>query len=653
MFRYHLIMHRELPIFVVLGCLLPTGSLHAQSIFGRNLIVNAGAESGPSDSTGDTPVTTIPGWTKTGAPDVVQYAAEWDLSLTDVLPMEIGASYFYGGLPKTNSALSQTIDLSQGAAAIDGGAATFVVSGYFGGYHTESENVQMTVKFLGSNGAQISTITIGPVLHSDRADTSGLWYRRAIGPVPVGARTASVTVQFNYVDSSHNDGAADNLSLVLNAPTAPQSLLGINLITNGNAEMPVTSDPTEIDLRPFDVPGWCKIGMFTVDAYADGYGNLYEITAIPPDAGKQYFYGGGDNSLSSGSQDIDVSSAASLIDARVVNYALSGWLGGYYSQNDNATLLVEFRNWIGTALGSATLGPVMATDRNDQSCLLQRSQNGIVPAGTRYIHLVLTFTRTDGADNDGMADSLSLVLSSPGVTSVTPYISGVVNDASFTPGGALTPGSWVAIFGSNLAPVGDVRKWVEGTEIVNGTLPLSLDGTSATVNGQPAVIEFISPNQVNIQPPDDTTIGPVQVVIKSAIGTTFPFTVQLAQFAPGLFPSTAPYLVAQHSDNSYVTPLSPAKPGEVIILWGTGFGPASPPVSAGKVFSGSNQLANPVTITIGGQSALVDFAGIVGAGLVQINVHVPSGLANGDAPVVATAGGIPTQTTANMIPIHQ
>ena len=76
MFRYHLIMHRELPIFVVLGCLLPTGSLHAQSIFGRNLIVNAGAESGPSDSTGDTPVTTIPGWTKTGAPDVVQYAAE-------------------------------------------------------------------------------------------------------------------------------------------------------------------------------------------------------------------------------------------------------------------------------------------------------------------------------------------------------------------------------------------------------------------------------------------------------------------------------------------------------------------------------------------------------------------------------------------------
>jgi uncharacterized protein (TIGR03437 family) len=95
------------------------------------------------------------------------------------------------------------------------------------------------------------------------------------------------------------------------------------------------------------------------------------------------------------------------------------------------------------------------------------------------------------------------------------------------------------------------------------------------------------------------------------------------------------------------------KPGEVIILWGTGFGPASPPVSAGKVFSGSNKLANPVTITIGGQSALVDFAGIVGAGLVQINVHVPSGLANGDAPVVATAGGIPTQTTANMIPIHQ
>jgi len=57
-----------------------------------------------------------------------------------------------------------------------------------------------------------------------------------------------------------------------------------------------------------------------------------------------------------------------------------------------------------------------------------------------------------------------------------------------------------------------------------------------------------------------------------------------ATFAPGLFPAAAPYIVAQHADNSYVTGAAPAKPGEVIILWGTGFGPANPAVPAGQVF---------------------------------------------------------------------
>jgi uncharacterized protein (TIGR03437 family) len=210
----------------------------------------------------------------------------------------------------------------------------------------------------------------------------------------------------------------------------------------------------------------------------------------------------------------------------------------------------------------------------------------------------------------------------------------------------------VAIFGTNLAPVGDSRTWNTSTEIVNGKLPISLDGTSVTVNGKPAAVEFIQPSQVNIQPPDDTAVGPVQVVVTTAAGVSNSFTANYAQFAPGLFPATSPYIVAQHGDNSYVTPASPAKPGEVIVLWGTGFGPANPPVPAGQVFSSASPLANTTTVTIGGQPATVDFAGVVGAGLVQINVHVPLSIGNGDTAVVATVGGASTQTTANMISVQ-
>ena len=144
----------------------------------------------------------------------------------------------------------------------------------------------------------------------------------------------------------------------------------------------------------------------------------------------------------------------------------------------------------------------------------------------------------------------------------------------------------------------------------------------------------------------------MQVIVNTAAGASDAFTVNYAQFAPGLFPAASPYIVAQHADNSYVTAATPAKPGEVIILWGTGFGPANPAVPAGQVFSGANPVANTLTVTVGGQNAQVDFAGVVGAGLLQINVHVPSSINNGDAAVVASIGGVSTRTAGNMIAVH-
>ncbi len=241
----------------------------------------------------------------------------------------------------------------------------------------------------------------------------------------------------------------------------------------------------------------------------------------------------------------------------------------------------------------------------------------------------------------------SLQLSPP----APPAISGVVNDAGFA--SPVASGSWVAIFGSNLAPAGDSRLWNPATEIVDSDLPVSLDGTFVTVNGKSAAVEFISPGQVNVQLPDDTALGPVPVVVTTVTGASAAFMATYAQFAPGLFSAAAPYLAAQHADSSYVTTASPARPGEAITLWGTGFGPADPPVAAGQIFSGANPLANPVTATISGQPATVLFAGVVGAGLVQINVQVPAGIGSGDAPVAMWVGGVATQGAGNLIAIQQ
>ena len=59
-----------------------------------------------------------------------------------------------------------------------------------------------------------------------------------------------------------------------------------------------------------------------------------------------------------------------------------------------------------------------------------------------------------------------------------------------------------------------------------------------------------------------------------------------------------------------------------------------------------------MTVGIGPQPAQVDFAGEVGAGLVQINVQVPAGLDNGDAVVGITFGYRPLPPAANLIPVH-
>lgn len=231
-------------------------------------------------------------------------------------------------------------------------------------------------------------------------------------------------------------------------------------------------------------------------------------------------------------------------------------------------------------------------------------------------------------------------ISSGGVTSAANSKAGVVS------------GSWITVYGQSLAGV--TRPWRDD-EIVNGVLPTTLDGVSVTVNGKPAAISFISAGQINAQAPDDTSTGTIAVVVKNAAGESAPLMVNLQQFSPAFFqfsPSDNKYVASVAPDGTFLGPpglfgsgvtTRPARPGETIMLFGTGFGATNPAVPAGKTFSGAANLANTVRITIGGVQANVAFAGLSGAGLYQFNVTVPSTVADGDQPVVATVGGVDSQ----------
>lgn len=225
----------------------------------------------------------------------------------------------------------------------------------------------------------------------------------------------------------------------------------------------------------------------------------------------------------------------------------------------------------------------------------------------------------------------------------------VVNGASYAPG--ISPGAWITIFGENLAPAGVSRIWNPATEIIDGRLPTSLEGTSVTVNGRAAAVYFVSAGQLNVQAPDDDAIGPVELKVTTPAGSaTTP--VALTRYAPGLFafsPRSSRYVAAVHADGALAAPVDlfggdvaarPAKPGDTIQLYGTGFGPTNPPTPAGIVVREPAVLADPGTlkIRVGELEAPVAWAGLVGAGLFQFNVVVPP-LAAGDHLIVAEIAG--------------
>lgn len=230
---------------------------------------------------------------------------------------------------------------------------------------------------------------------------------------------------------------------------------------------------------------------------------------------------------------------------------------------------------------------------------------------------------------------------------------GVVNAASFQPG--MAAGAWMSIFGSNLAL--NARNWTT-RDFVGNRMPITLDGVQVFVGGVPAAIHFISPGQVNFQAPSGLAEGWVQVELRAPGGIDTAF-VYASREAPGFFQFDASGNVAAlHPDGVPVgssatgAPYAgrPARPGVVLAIYGTGFGPTSPEVNPGEIFTGSAPLTfrSLLSVTIGGIAARIDYAGLTGAGLNQINVAVPN-LPAGSYDIVATLDSSATQFQGKLL----
>ena len=222
----------------------------------------------------------------------------------------------------------------------------------------------------------------------------------------------------------------------------------------------------------------------------------------------------------------------------------------------------------------------------------------------------------------------------PGFLFTRPEIAenGVVNAFSGQ-AGAVAPGEAVSIFGTGLGP--DIGVGL-AFDPQTGTLPTSESGVSATWNGIPAPLYFISAGQLNVQVPyelDGATEANLTITVSGQQSDTV--TIPVAATKPGLFPRV------WNQDGTANSPENPAMAGAVVVMYATGQGVTNPRSRTGAFpvgFSPEPQAA--VSVRIGGIEAEILFRGQAPgtAGVTQINARVPGGLSSSSNPIVVSIG---------------
>ena len=218
-----------------------------------------------------------------------------------------------------------------------------------------------------------------------------------------------------------------------------------------------------------------------------------------------------------------------------------------------------------------------------------------------------------------------------------PVVAAVIPIVEVTDLSTFAPGELVEIYGTNLSPVTtDLSGWP------GVSLPSPLNGVSVLLGGHGARLLYVSPGQVDALLPFGAPTGLQALTLTNANGTSAPISLQVAAVAPALY-----NFAFENADFSIVSSSHPAHAGDVLVFYATGMGQTTPPLITGQIVPSANYVTAPVTVTIGGVNANVYYsiaAPPYVAGLYQMAVTVPTGLAPGSQPVVATSGGLQSNT---------
>ena len=238
------------------------------------------------------------------------------------------------------------------------------------------------------------------------------------------------------------------------------------------------------------------------------------------------------------------------------------------------------------------------------------------------------------------------------------FVGGVVNGASFRPApdNFVAPNGIISIFGQELS----LRtREVRSGDLVKGRLPHSLAGVTVSIAGLPAPLFFVSPGQINAQIPSPILPGNWMLRVNRENLLSNAEMVEVRAVSPGLFAWPSSFVegplraAVTHQDFSPVgrenpEGATPAHPGELIVLWATGFGPTVPSVFDGELPNFAAWLILPSKVWLNEVAVpghLVFYAGQAPglAGLYQVNFILSEDSPIGDVEVVVEVGGVRSQ----------
>jgi uncharacterized protein (TIGR03437 family) len=207
------------------------------------------------------------------------------------------------------------------------------------------------------------------------------------------------------------------------------------------------------------------------------------------------------------------------------------------------------------------------------------------------------------------------------------YTAASIANTAASVAGLYAPNTFVSIYGLNLSAA--------TTSLSGSGLSIHLPGAEVTVlvAGLPADLWYASPGLVNLLIPNQLTAGPaiLQLEVDGVAGP--PIQLMLGSVAPAMFQADATTVLAAHLNGQVISAGSPARPGELVVLYAAGLGatlppamPNQPPIAAATLVTPGFQVwLNGIAV----DPSNVPYAGVTPgyAGLYQVNLRLPA-----DAP---------------------